>query len=104
MFFSLFKYTMRTFFWKKKNQEFGISYQDNLKHRLVLSKNQHTFSSQAQSGTDLLHLTKTGHCCYSQKFCKLNETLISHCRICSMTYDPSNSSITDFCSKESGAN
>lgn len=77
-FFSLLKYTLKfvLVFILNKNM---IPYQDNLKHQLVLSKNQHTFSSQVQSGTGLLHLTKTERCCYSQKFCKeVKVNLISY--------------------------
>lgn len=45
------------------NLSLHFSYQDNLKHQLVLSKSPHTFFSQVQSDIGLLHLVKTGHYC-----------------------------------------
>lgn len=62
-----------------------MSYQDSLKHPLVLSKNQHTFFSQVQSGTGLLHLIKTERCCYSQKFCKKVKVNINFLRFLNNT-------------------
>ena len=46
---------------KIENSKNDIQIKDDTKKEIK-------FSSQVQSGTSLLHLTKTEHCCYSQKF------------------------------------